>query len=106
MDMIRVVDQPLGGTGGGDLAAGGALVVGNQAELGEAAGSVRGLGGWAAPLLPYCVQPCQWLSHTWHFWVLMAPSLQRLQTCPEQEMLDSHPHAWDRGCSLPPFSFP
>lgn len=59
--------------------------------------------GWVGSSpLPYCVHPCQWLSHTWHFWMSAAPSLQRLQTRPEQEMLDSHPHAWSGGCSLAP----
>lgn len=67
-EKIKGVDQRLGGTAGGGFAAGGGLVAGRQAELGEAAGSVCDLGGWAAPPSPIV---------STDFWVSMAPRLQR-----------------------------
>lgn len=67
-EKIKGVDQRLGGTAGGGFAAGGGLVAGKQAQLGEAAGSVCDLGGWAAPPSPIV---------STYFWVSMAPRLQR-----------------------------
>lgn len=66
LEKIKVVDQHLGGTGGGGFAAGGALVAGKQAQLREALGSMYGLGGWASPRCPIV---------STYFGVSMAPSL-------------------------------
>lgn len=52
LEKIKGVDQHLCGIAGEGFAARGGLVAGKQAELGEAAGSVCDLGGWAAPPSP------------------------------------------------------
>lgn len=104
-EMIRVVGQPLGGTGRGGVCCRG----GPRGDKARAWGSceVCAQFGWVGSSpLPYCVRPCWWLSHTWHFWVPTAPSVWHLFTCPEQEMLDSHPRARGGTAAWPPSPFP